>query len=61
MPTAEEFTKHSAVNRTTTEANQLIERLHNTQVEVCRALAKSQEYQLRHYNKSHLDVTYKVR
>ena len=60
MLTAEELAKYSAVNRTTTEAEQLTEHLCNTRVEVCRALAKSQEYQARHYNKSHLDVTYKV-
>ncbi|SLM33286.1 Ribonuclease H-like domain [Lasallia pustulata] len=60
MLTAAELEKYSAVNGTTTEAEQLIEHLRNTRVEVRRALAKSQEYQARHYNKSHLDVTYKV-
>ena len=60
MLTAEELAKYSAVNKTTTEAKQLTEHLCNTQVEVCRALAKLQEYQARHYNKSHLDANYKV-
>ncbi|SLM37369.1 transposon tf2-1 partial [Lasallia pustulata] len=60
MLTAEELEKYSAVNGTTTEAQQLTEHLCNTRVEVRRALAKSQEYQARHYNKSHLDVIYKV-
>ncbi|SLM36152.1 Ribonuclease H-like domain [Lasallia pustulata] len=60
MLTAEELKKYSAVNGTITEAKQLTEHLCNTRVKVCRALAKSQEYQARHYNKSHLDVTYKV-
>ena len=60
MLTAEEPERYSAVNRTTTEAEQLTEHLCNTRVEVCRALVKSQEYQARHYNKFHLDVIYKV-
>lgn len=60
MLTAEELVKYSAVNGTTTEAEQLTERLRNTRTEVRKALAKSQEYQARHYNQSHLDVTYNV-
>lgn len=60
MLTAEKVTKYSAVKGTTTEAEQLTDQLCNTCIEVCKALAKVQEYQAQHYNKSHLNMAYKV-
>ena len=61
MLTAEELAKYFAVTGTTIKAEQLIKQLCNTQIEVCRALIKSQEYQIKHYNQFHLNVNFNVK
>ena len=44
MLTVKKVNKYSTVNEITAETEHLTECLHNTQLEVCRAFVKSQEY-----------------
>ena len=58
--TLDEVQKYIATKGISAEGESLIERIRATREEVIKSFTRAQAYQARTYNKSHLDVDYKV-